>query len=121
MTTAPPVVDMLFVIDNSPSMTPESTAFGLSLSSFFEAVGEDMDIQMGMTTSSVHTDKGMTGGLDRGEKGLLLGDIAQNSPIDAERHLRQSHMAALQTSGQLARRQVRASLRSAPSRSRRQA
>ena len=88
-TSAPPAVDMLFVVDNSPSMTLESTALGLSLSSFFAAVGEDMDIQLGMTTSSVHTGEGMTGGLDRGEKGLLLGDIAQNSPTDGERHLRQ--------------------------------
>ena len=88
-TSEPPVVDMLFVIDNSSSMTPESTALGLSSSSFFDAVGENMDIQMGMTTSSVYTGDGLTGGLDPGEEGMLLGNITQNNPTEGEHSLRQ--------------------------------
>ena len=85
----PPVVDLLFVVDNSVSMTAESKALGLSFSSFFDVLGSEMDVQVGITTSSVRTGDGQTGGLDLGEKGLLLGEIAVNGEPDIETKLQQ--------------------------------
>jgi len=66
------VLDVLFVIDNSASMVEETSALGLHVASFLSSL-DGVDLQLGITTTSVDISVGATAGLDPGEAGLLLG------------------------------------------------
>jgi len=92
--------DILFVIDNSPSMKDESVALGRSFSSFINLLtseegstestenlddavdayvaaitdqGKFIDYQLAITTTSVDYTNGPSTGIDPGEAGLLVG------------------------------------------------
>jgi len=94
--------DILFVIDNSPSMADETAALGLNFNVFIDTLtsveggaeqvtedlsdavdnylaytqqrGKFLDYQLGITTTGVqYADYGATDGIDPGETGSLLG------------------------------------------------
>jgi len=70
----PVPIDLLFVIDNSASMMPESKALGQSFERFLDAVDSDLDFQLGVTTSVVESGSG----------GSLLGDISVHGDADMQ-------------------------------------
>ena len=67
-------IDILFLIDNSASMTEESIALGEGIGSFLssEAV-QAGDVQLALSTVTADISGGAGGGTDPGEAGLLLG------------------------------------------------
>lgn len=94
--------DVLFIIDNSPSMDEEASALGLNFQVFIEQLadpnaggtvsqtlsdavdnyvsytsvrGSVLDYQLGMTTTTVDPTSGDTTAIDPGEAGVLIGDV----------------------------------------------
>jgi len=107
--------DILFVIDNSPSMKDESVALGRSFSSFINLLtsedgatestenlddavdafvssitqqGKFIDYQLAITTTSVDYTNGPSTGIDPGEAGLLIGDEEVLSKYDSDINLK---------------------------------
>lgn len=93
--------DILFVIDNSASMAEETSALGLEFNTFLETLtsaeganpvtetltdavnnylsytqnrGRFLDYNLGIVTTSVDPSGGVSGGVDPGEAGYLIGD-----------------------------------------------
>ncbi len=64
----PPQADMLFVIDNSPSMFDESSALGLAFDAFLTALGDVRGLQLAITTTSADP----RGSVEPGEMGTLV-------------------------------------------------
>ncbi|WP_373048913.1 choice-of-anchor D domain-containing protein [Vulgatibacter sp.] len=68
-----PKVDLLWVIDNSGSMSPFQTAVAQNLTSFLSfAVAQQIDFQLGVTTTGITTSGGCPGGVNGGENGRLF-------------------------------------------------
>jgi len=102
--------DVVFLIDNSSSMTDEAADLALNFNVFIDKLtsvdenqatatltdavenyvaytqqrGQFMDYRLGITTTSVDYDDGFTEGVDPGEAGLLLGDPTVMSKGDAD-------------------------------------
>jgi hypothetical protein len=104
--------DILFVIDNSSSMQEEAEALARNFDTFITkltsaeggnvgtaTLGDAMenyireksgsslfiDYQLGITTTSVMFAGGETSGIDRGEAGLLIGDVIGRAPDAGQR------------------------------------
>ncbi|MCK6507152.1 hypothetical protein L6R53_27915 [Myxococcota bacterium] len=94
--------DVLFIIDNSPSMEEEATALGLNFQTFIQQLadpnaggsltqtlsdavdnyvsytevrGSVLDYQLAITTTTVDPSSGDSTGIDPGEAGTLIGDV----------------------------------------------
>ena len=103
--------DVIFIIDNSLSMTDESASLALNINTFVELLASDdgaaqqaedlgdavnnyvdatldrgrfIDFQLSITTTSVLTEGGETTGIDPGEAGTLLGEPAIISKYDGD-------------------------------------
>ncbi len=76
----PVQVDMLFVIDNSPSMYGEASALGLAFEAFLDALGDVGGLQLAITTTSADPN----GEVDPGEVGTLTGAgvLSADTPAD---------------------------------------
>jgi hypothetical protein len=66
--------DILFVVDNSPSMLDESIMISSGLPKLLDNLGWEFDTQFAVTTTSVDSYLGLTTEVDPGEAGLLLGE-----------------------------------------------
>ena len=74
--------DILFVIDNSPSMYDEASAMGLGFDSFAEALGSSVDLQLAVTTTSADPEDDADGDGDLVEPGEV-GTLAGGPPVIA--------------------------------------
>jgi hypothetical protein len=77
--STPVQADILFVIDNSPSMYDEAFAMGLGFDSFAEALGSSADLQLAVTTTSADPEDDADGDgdlVEPGEVGTLVGGPA---------------------------------------------
>ena len=69
-------VDILFVMDNSSSMKEEAVSMGMNITSLFDGLKqENINANIGITTTSVDYSAGKTEGIDIGEAGLLTNGI----------------------------------------------
>lgn len=82
-TAEPLKVDILFVVDNSGSMSDEAEGLIREFDGFIDEIDADIDYQVAITTTSDRYSDGFTPEPDPGEVGLLLGEslvVAKGDP-----------------------------------------